>query len=101
MRILWTLVKVVIGLAIGIPLAIIALVLSLGVFGALLGIAILALKLAFFALCAYGAWRLLAHLFGSSPTPQRPTIKELPTADPYYEAARRELDRELGEVPRR
>ena len=46
MRILWTLLKVIIGLAIAIPLGIIALVMAVGILGRLLGLAVLTLKLA-------------------------------------------------------
>lgn len=101
MRIVWTLVKVVLALTIGIPLAIIALALGLGVLGAMIGIAVAVLKLGILALCVYGVFKLITHLLSPRPRPSQPGVKELPTHDPYYEAARRELDHELGEVPRR
>src|SRR5262245_24485004 len=101
MRILWTLAKVVIVLAIGIPLSIIVLATALGVLGALVGLAILALKVAVAGLICWGVFRLVAGLFrGSAPRPRPPVIAQLPPVDPHYEAAMRELDRELGEVPR-
>ena len=97
MRVLWTLVKVVIALALAIPLSILVLATALGVLGALVGFAILALKLAVFGLIGYGVFRLIARLVGG-PRKVQPTtpVSELPPVDPHYEAAMRELDRELG-----
>jgi hypothetical protein len=96
MRILWTLLKVIIGLAVAIPLAIVALGLTLGLVGTLLGLAIVALKLACLAFFGYGVFRVARHLFGPRRTPPAPIVHELsaPT-DRYYEAAMRELDAEL------
>ena len=103
MRLLWTLLKVVIVLALVIPASIIVLGMVLGLFGALLGLAIMALRIAVVGLIGYGVIRLGMRLFrGRRPTP-RPRaepIKELPPVDPYYNAAMRELDRELGEPAR-
>jgi hypothetical protein len=45
MRILWTLLKVVVGLAIAIPVGFFVMVLAAGVLGAILGLAIVALKI--------------------------------------------------------
>jgi hypothetical protein len=95
MRILWTLVKVVVGLAIAIPLSIAALGISLGILGGLIGIAKLTLKLACVGLVGYGLFRLARALFGSSPTPYAKGIRELRPVDPYYDAAMRELDSEM------
>src|SRR5688500_14466705 len=96
MRVLWALVKVVVGLAIAIPLAIILLGTAIGVLGALVGLAVLALKLALALLVVVGCVKLLRRLFGS-PAPKRaaPSMAALPPADPYYEAALRELDMEF------
>ena len=58
MRILWTLLKVIIGLAIAIPLGILALALTVGVVGTLVGLAFLTLKLAVVGFLGY-AFRLL------------------------------------------
>jgi hypothetical protein len=103
MRVIWTLVKVVIGLAIAIPLAMIVFATTLGVLGALIGLAFIALKFAVLALLAVGAFKLLARLFRStpSPAPAAPVSRALPPADPYYDAAMRELEVEMGERPRR
>jgi hypothetical protein len=97
MKVLWTLVKIVVACMLIVPAAIIAMAVALGVFGALLGLAIMTLRLAVAALVVYGAWRLFKALFlGSSSRAHAPEIKPLPPVDPYYEAAKRELDRELG-----
>lgn len=96
MRVLWTLMKIVLGLALVIPACIIALAVALGLFGALLGLAIMTLRLAVVGLVVVGAWKLGKALFGSSSRPYVPEVKPLPPVDPYYEAAKRELDRELG-----
>ena len=96
MRVIWTLVKVIIGLAIAIPLAMIVFATTLGVLGALIGLAFVALKFAIFALLAVGAFKLLARLFRSTPVPAGQVSKALPPVDPHYEAAMRELDMELG-----
>jgi hypothetical protein len=101
MKVLWTLFKIVIALALAIPISIIVLAAALGVLGAVLGVAILALKLAVFGLIGWGMFRLVSRLFGGPANGKRmKTITQLPPADPHYEAAMRELDRELGETPR-
>lgn len=98
MRLLWGLMKVVFALVFVVPLAIVCLAVGLGIFGALLGFAVLALRIALVGLVGYGAFRLLATLMrGWNRT--RPTeLKSLPPVDPYYEAAMRDLDREMGPV---
>ena len=63
MRILWTLFKVILGLAIAIPLGILALALMAGVVGTLVGLAILTLKLACVALVGYGLFRVARFVF--------------------------------------
>ena len=98
MRILWTLFKVAIVLTVGIPLAIILLATALGILGTLFGLAVLVLKVGIIALVGYGAFRLATNLFGGSNKAKRPPVRELPPVDSYYEAARRELDRELGDA---
>jgi hypothetical protein len=95
MRALWMLIKIVLGLAIAIPLGIVALALTVGLVGTLVGIAILALKLACLGLVGYGVYRVVRLAFAPSKTPP-PPVRELPPSDPYYEAAMRELDSELG-----
>ncbi|HMC56999.1 MAG TPA: hypothetical protein VKH19_17595 [Gemmatimonadaceae bacterium] len=97
MRVFWTLVKIVFACMLIVPAAIIAMAVALGVFGALLGLAIMTLRFAVAGLVVYGAWRLFRTMFVRSSRQTRiPEIKALPPVDPYYEAAKRELDRELG-----
>ena len=99
MRPLWTILKVVLVLALAIPVGIVVLATALGIFGALVGLAFLALRVAVICLIAWGAFRLGLWLFrGLTSSPSTPEIKQLPPRDPHYEAAMRELDRELGEV---
>ncbi|HEY2376400.1 MAG TPA: hypothetical protein VGH98_10540 [Gemmatimonadaceae bacterium] len=100
MRVLWAFLKIVIVLALAIPVSILMLATALGVLGALVGIAILALKLAFVALVGWGAFRLIARLVNGPSKQNRSMLGERAPVDPHYEAAMRELDRELGEVPR-
>jgi hypothetical protein len=102
MKPLWTLVKVVLALALVIPLGIVVLATALGIFGALMGLAFMALRVALICLMVYGAFRFVGWLFRSrTPSPAAPNeIKALPAVDPHYEAAMRELDVELGHVRR-
>ena len=97
MKLLWTLVKIVLVLALVIPASIIALGLTLGLFGVLFGLAVAALRIAIFALLVYGGFRLVAWMLrGRDRAPAPEPVKSLPPVDPYYNAALRELDRELG-----
>lgn len=102
MRILWTLLKVIVALAIAIPLGILALGAVLGVVGAVIGLAVVALKLAILGFIGYGAYRLARHLFWPeakpSSTPALPGAEQ--STDRYYQAAMRELDAELRTDPR-
>ena len=98
MRILWTLIKVIIGLAIAIPLGIVALGVTIGVVGVVLSLAILALKLACVGFVGYGLYRLVRHFVAPSPAAMR-TVASLPMPDPYYDAAMRELEMEMGRAP--
>ena len=101
MKVLWTLVKIVVALALAIPLSIIVLATAVGILGALVGVAFVALKLAVFALVGWGAFQLIARLLGGPAKGEQANgMKQLAPVDPHYEAAMRELDRELGEVPR-
>ena len=103
MKVLWTLLKVVIGLLVAIPVSIIVLATALGILGALVGVAILMLKLVVYGLVGWAAFRLIARLLrGPSCDRRKRVIAELPLspADPYYDAAMRELDRELGPAAR-
>ena|SRR5690349_11441152 len=98
MRILWTLLKVIIGLAIAIPVLFLALALTAGLVGTLIALAIIALKLAIVGGIAYGIFRFARGMFAPSRKAAPAPLRELstPSPDPYYEAAVRELDTELG-----
>src|SRR5688572_29404192 len=100
MKPLWTILKVVFALALVIPIGIVVLATALGLFGAIVGLAFLALRVALICLVAWGALRFGLWLFRAmaSPRPEPNQIRALPAVDPHYEAAMRELDRELGEV---
>jgi hypothetical protein len=97
MKLLWTLLKLAIAACVIIPLAIFVLAAALGILGALMGLAILALKIGVIGLIIVGGYKLLSSLFGDKK-PDAPVIRELPRVDPHYEAAMRELNRELGET---
>ena len=95
MKVLWTLLKVAAALVLVIPVSL----LMLGVFGAVLGLAVMLLRVALIGLLAYGAFKLVARLFrGSAPRVEPNATPRLSSADPYYEAAMRELDREMPEA---
>ena len=101
MRILWTLVKVVVALALVIPASVILLATAVGVFGALVGLAFMTLRLAVVGLIAYGVFRVAKALLGGGARhSQENEVRALPAVDPHYEAAMRELDRELGHTTR-
>ena len=97
MKLFWSDLKVALVLALVIPVSIIVLGTALSIFGALLGLAILVLKLAVGGLIAWGMFRILRAVFGGrAPKTDASRVRQLPAVDPYYEAAQRELDRELG-----
>ena len=101
MRVLWTLLKIVIALVLAIPVSILVLVAAVGILGALVGVAFLALKLAVFGLVGWAAFRLISRLIAAPASgTSKSTTAELPPVDVHYEAAMRELDRELGPVSR-
>ena len=95
MRILWTLFKVIIGLAIAIPAGLLVLALTVGVVGTVIGLAIAALKLAIIGFVGYGLYRVIRHLVAPWRTPAAAPVRDLPPVDPYYTAAMRELDAEM------
>lgn len=92
MRTLWTLFKIIIGLAIAIPIGVVVLALTLGVLAGLLGLAVLALKLVVVAIIGYALFKVGRHLFAPTPTPTTQPARELTKPDPYYEAAMRDLN---------
>ena len=99
MRILWTFAKIVIGLALLVPLGIVVAATAFGILAALIGLAVFVLKLAVFGLVGYALFKVVRHLFGPSQ-PAHPVLRELPPVDKHYEVAMRELDLELGHSPR-
>ena len=100
MRILWTLLKVIVGLAIAIPVGFLVLALAAGVLGALLGLAMVAIKISLIGLAGYAVYRLARHVLAPAPKKRAPAPRELPASDPYYDAAMRELNSELGQPTR-
>jgi len=99
MRLLWTFLKVVAVLALLVPISVIVLATALGILGALVGIAMLVLRFAIIGLVAWGAFKLLARLFrGPAPHAEPREISRLAPVDPHYEAALRELDRDIGPI---
>jgi hypothetical protein len=95
MTILWTLLKVALALVLVIPVSL----LMLGVVGTVLGLTVMLLRLALLGLLAYGAFKLVGRLMrGPSPRVEPKSTPRLTPADPYYQAAMRELDMELPEA---
>ena len=93
MKVLGTLLKVAVGFLLLIPVSLIVL----GVFGTVLGLAVMLVRVAVMGLLAYGAFKLFARLMrGPAPRVERSETPRLPQVDPYYQAAMRELDRDLG-----
>ena len=93
MKLLWTLLKVAAALVLVIPVSL----LILGVVGTVLGLAIMLLRVALIGLLAYGAFKLIARLLrGPSPVEPREAQRLSTPADPYYQAAMRELDRDMA-----
>ena len=99
MRLLWTLGKVLLALVLIVPAAMIVLATMLGLLGTVLGLTVLAIRVAMVGVIGWGAFRLFNALFGApSPSPRVMTLPQLPPRDPHYEAAMRELDQELGDA---
>jgi hypothetical protein len=101
MRFLWTMLKVAMVLAIAIPLCILAFAVTAGIVGTLFALAIMALRVVFVAALAYVGFRVVRRLFGGSRKAPPPEVHQLPSVDPYYQAALRELDAEMGHAPSR
>jgi hypothetical protein len=94
MKVLWTLLKVAVALVLVIPVSL----LMLGVFGTVLGLALMLLRVALLGLLAIGAFKFIARLMrGPAPRVQPKETPRLSAVDPYYQAAMRELDLELPE----
>ncbi len=97
MRILWTLFKITLGLAVAIPVGLFAMALVFGVIGTVVGLVGALVRLACFGLVGYGVYRIARFFFSSAGKRQHvgPAAPELTSVDPYYAAAMRELDSEL------
>lgn len=92
MKVLWTLLKVAAALVLVIPVSLIVL----GVFGTVLGLAVMMLRFALIGLLAFGAFKLVARLMrGPAPRVEPRETPRLSQVDPYYQAAMKELDRDL------
>ena len=93
MKVLGTLLKVAVGFLLLIPVSLIVL----GVFGTVLGLALMLVRVAVMGLLAFGAFKLFARLMrGPAPRVERSETPRLAPVDPYYQAAMRELDRDLA-----
>ena len=93
MRVLGTLLKVVVSLMLLIPVSL----LVLGIFGTVMGLAVMFVRLALIGLMAFGAFKLIGRLTrGRGSRAERSQIPRLAPVDPYYQAAMRELDRDLA-----
>ncbi len=82
MRVLWTLLKVIIGLAIAIPVAFLALALTAGLVGTLIAFAVIALKLAIVGAIGYGLFRLARAVLAPSRSVAARTHSRVVRADP-------------------
>ena len=95
MKVLWALLKVAVALVLFIAVGL----LMLGVIGTVLGLAFLLARVALIGLLAFGAFKLVARLMrGPAPRVEPKVTPRLSSADPYYEAAMRELDLDLPEA---
>lgn len=95
MKVLLTVLKVVVALVLFIPVSLIVL----GLFGTVLGLALLLLRVALIGLLAYGAFKLVARLIrGPSRHVKPKATPRLEPVDPYFQAAMRELDQDLPEA---
>ena len=99
MRFLWTMVKVAIALAIAVPVCIVLFAVTAGIVGTMIALAFIALRIALIGAVGYVGFRLVRRIFGGKRKTQVFPVQQLPVVDPYYQAAMRELDAEIGSVP--
>lgn len=99
MGFLWKLFKVAVVVAITIPVCLFAFAITAGIVGTLLRLAVLAFRVALLGAIGYVGFKVLKAVFGK-PAPATPQVKSLPSVDPYYQAAMRELDAEMGSTQR-
>lgn len=95
MRSLWTVVKIIIGLAVAIPVGVFVLGMTFGLVGIAVSLVLAALRLACIGLVGYGLYRVARYFLAPAAKPPKAAAPELANADPYYAAALRELDSEL------
>lgn len=100
MRILWTLFKVIFGLALAAAAGVLALALAAGAIGTLLGLTILLVRLACIGFVGYGLYRLARFILAPAARPSARPAREIPSVDPYYDAAMRELETHMGDRTR-
>jgi hypothetical protein len=98
MKLLWNIAKVLIVLALAIPVSLLVLTTALGVLGALVGLAAIAIRLAVVGAIAWVAWRVIKAVVRGPDAPVAPRVISSPRVDPYYEAAMREVDRDVGVI---
>ena len=96
MRTLLKLAKVVLGLAIAIPVVFVVVAVSLGILGTVLGLVEIAAKVLCVGLVGYGLFRLGRYFFAPAEKAEVRPLRNLPLPDPYYNAAMQELDVHLG-----
>ena len=94
-RILWTLFKIIIGLAVAIPVGMLVLGVTFGLVGIAVALVSAAVRLACIGLVGYGLYRAARFFLAPAAQPPKPPTPELASVDPYYAAAMRELDSEL------
>jgi hypothetical protein len=94
-------VKVAIALAIAVPVCIVLFAVAAGIVGTILALAFVALKIALIGAVAYAGFRLVRRIVGGRRKTQVFPVQQLPIVDPYYQAAMRELDAEMGTAPGR
>jgi hypothetical protein len=94
-RIVWTLFKIIIGLAVAIPVGMLVLGMTFGLVGIAVALVSAAVRLACIGLVGYGLYRVARFFFAPAAKPPKGAAPELASVDPYYVAAMRELDSEL------
>lgn len=96
MKLLWTLVKVALACIVLIPVSLIVL----GLFGTVIGLAMMFLRLAVLGLLAYVGFKFISRMFRGPAQVKSKEVPRLAPVDPYYQQAMRELDLEIPEASR-
>ena len=79
MRLLWGLFKVALVLAIGIPICLFAISLTLGIVGTVIGLVVVAVRLGVLGLMGYALYRVFRWAVGPRTRPLHPSAPVLPT----------------------